>query len=111
MAFIVKRDAPQTIFADAQSIIVTFAGQENMTLDRIYIPEQLTNLNSYPLWYRLQPYGIGYGSIWNLTLESIFDLGNYSVVATNPSDDASIIPTTGWTYVVGDGFPVVITAA
>ena len=111
MAFIVKRDPPQTIPADAQSIIVTFADRQNMVFDRIYQPSELANIDNYPLWYRLQPYGIGYGYIWNLTLESIFDLGNYSVVATNPSDDASIIPTTGWTYVVGDGFPVVITAA
>ena len=79
-----------------------------MLFDRVYLQSELANLDNYPLWYRLQGYG---GSIWGLTLESIFDVGNYSVVATNPSDDASIIPTTGWTYVVGDGFPVVITTA
>jgi hypothetical protein len=34
-----------------------------------------------------------------------------SFVATNPSTNPLIIPTTGWTYTVGDGPAVTITAA
>ena len=34
-----------------------------------------------------------------------------SFVATNPSINPLIIPTTGWTYTIGDGPAVTITAA
>jgi hypothetical protein len=42
---------------------------------------------------------------WNL------DVNNGDVVATNPSVNPLIIPTTGWTYTIGTGPAVTITAA
>jgi len=39
------------------------------------------------------------------------DTNNGEIVATNPSANPLIIPTTGWTYTVGTGPAVTITAA
>ena len=39
------------------------------------------------------------------------DANNGEIVATNPSANPLIIPTTGWTYTVGSGPAVTITAA
>ena len=50
---------------------------------------------------------------WNIFSANAWalDENNGSTVATNPSANSAIIPTTGWTYTVGSGPAVTITAA
>ena len=50
---------------------------------------------------------------WNIFSANAWalDTNNGDIVATNPSANPLIIPTSGWTYTVGDGPAVTITAA
>jgi len=50
---------------------------------------------------------------WNdfAPLTWALDINEPLTVATNPSTNPLIIPTTGWTYTVGEGPAVTITAA
>ena len=50
---------------------------------------------------------------WNIFSANAWalDTNNGEIVATNPSSNSLIIPITGWTYTVGDGPAVTITAA
>jgi hypothetical protein len=51
--------------------------------------------------------------LWNSFIPNTWTLthSNLDFVATNPSTNSLIIPTTGWTYTVGAGPAVTITAA
>ena len=50
---------------------------------------------------------------WNIVspLAWALDANNGEIRATNPSLDSTIIPTTGWIYIIGTGPTVTITAA
>jgi hypothetical protein len=50
---------------------------------------------------------------WNIfsPLAWILDANNGDILATNPSINPLIIPTTGWTYTIGGGPSITITAA
>lgn len=50
---------------------------------------------------------------WNTFIANTWtlDVNNGDIVATNPSTNPLIIPTTGWTYTIGDGPAVTITSA
>jgi len=50
---------------------------------------------------------------WNGFISNTWtlDVNNGDIVATNPSTNSLIIPTTGWTYTVGGGPDITITAA
>jgi len=50
---------------------------------------------------------------WNIFSANAWalDTNNGEIVATNPSSNSLIIPITGWTYTVGSGPAVTITAA
>ena len=50
---------------------------------------------------------------WNIFSANAWalDTNNGDIVATNPSSNSLIIPITGWTYTVGSGPEVTITAA
>jgi hypothetical protein len=51
--------------------------------------------------------------IWNDFISNTWtlDVNNGDIVATNPSTNPLIIPTTGWTYTIGGGPAVTITTA
>jgi len=50
---------------------------------------------------------------WNSFIPNTWTLvtNNGETVATNPSTNSLIIPTTGWVYTVGSGHAITITAA
>jgi len=50
---------------------------------------------------------------WNIDILGtwVLDANNGEIRATNPSVNPLIIPTTGWTYTIGAGPAVTITAA
>jgi len=48
---------------------------------------------------------------WSLVQHSSGEEGGLVIEATNPSTNPLIIPTTGWTYTLGTGPAVTITAA
>ena len=50
---------------------------------------------------------------WNTDIANtwVLDAGNGEIRATNPSSDSTIIPTSGWTYTIGSGPAITITAA
>jgi hypothetical protein len=50
---------------------------------------------------------------WNSVIANtwVLDVNNGEIRATNPSTNSLIIPTTGWTYTVGVGPDITITAA
>jgi hypothetical protein len=50
---------------------------------------------------------------WNTDIANtwVLDAGNGEIRATNPSPDYTIIPTSGWTYTIGSGPAITITAA
>ena len=50
---------------------------------------------------------------WNTFVPNAWglDTNNGEIRATNPSTNSLIIPTTGWTYTIGDGPSITITAA
>ena len=50
---------------------------------------------------------------WNTFVPNAWtlDVNNGEPLATNPSTNSLIIPTTGWIYTIGDGAAITITAA
>jgi len=70
--------------------------------------------NSNTLWLLFFSEGSEFQRLsWNIFSANawVLDTNNGEIVATNPSSNSLIIPTTGWTYTVGSGPEVTITAA
>jgi hypothetical protein len=98
--------------AAPSGIVAATAGE--LIIDFGYFSGEFYTKNNNTLWL----YNFGEGSefqrlSWNIFSANAWalDTNNGEIVATNPSSNSLIIPTTGWTYTVGDGPAVTITAA
>ena len=91
------------VAATAGDLIISFGYLENVPYTK------LSNTN-----WRFE-YGEGEFKrlTWNTDVIGTWalDTNNGEIRATNPSLDSTIIPTTGWIYIIGTGPTVTITAA
>ena len=96
--------APSVIVAaTAGDLIISFGYFENQTYTKLSNTQWQFNFGE----------GESQTLSWNIfsPLAWALDANNGDIVATNPSVNPLIIPTTGWTYTVGDGPAVTIAAA
>jgi hypothetical protein len=98
--------------AAPSGIVAATAGE--LIIDFGYFSGEFYTKNNNTLWL----YNFGEGSdfqrlSWNIFSANAWalDTNNGEIVATNPSSNSLIIPTSGWTYTVGTGPTVTITAA
>ena len=98
--------------AAPSGIVAATAG--DLIIDFGVASGEIYTKNNNTLWL----YNYGEGSdfqrlSWNIFSANAWalDTNNGEIVATNPSSNSLIIPTTGWTYTVGSGPAVTITAA
>jgi hypothetical protein len=106
--------APSGIVVDTTIfLIITFGDTSLFNYERIEYPEFINyaGFDEYPpqiLFQRLS-FDLDLAGGWALSQYN----NDVSVVisATNPSTNPLIIPTTGWTYTLGTGPTVTITAA
>ena len=91
-------------------IVAATAGDLNISFG--YIDPATYTKNNNILW----TFSFGEGEFqrlqWNSFIPNTWtlDTNNGETVATNPSTNSLIIPTTGWVYTVGDGPSITITA-
>ena len=97
--------------AAPSGIVAATAG--DLIIDFGYFSGETYTKNNNALWvynfgeeadFQRLSYNIFSANAWAL------DTNNGEIVATNPSANSAIIPTTGWTYTVGSGPAVTITA-
>ncbi len=99
--------------AAPSGIVAATAG--NLVIDFGYFSGETYTKNNNILWTFL--FGEGNNEYQRLQWNSFtpntwtLDSNNGEIVATNPSANSAIIPTTGWTYTVGGGPAITITAA
>ncbi len=97
--------------AAPSGIVAATAG--SLIIDFGYFSGETYTKNNNTLW--TLSYGEGeYQRLqWNTFISNTWtlDTNNGEIVATNPSTNSSIIPTTGWTYTVESGPTITITAA
>jgi len=98
--------------AAPSGIVAATAG--DLIIDFGYTSGEIYTKNNNTLWV----YNFGEESefqrlSWNIFSANAWalDTNNGEIVATNPSSNSLIIPTSGWTYTVGAGPAVTITAA
>jgi len=98
--------------AAPSGIVAATAG--DLIIDFGYASGEIYTKNNNTLWV----YNFGEESEFQRLSYNVFsalawalDTNNGEIVATNPSTNPLIIPTTGWTYTVGAGPAVTITAA
>jgi hypothetical protein len=92
-------------------IVAATAG--SLIIDFGYFSGETYTKNNNTLWtfnfgegeYQRLSYNVFSALAWAL------DTNNGEIVATNPSINPLIIPTSGWTYTIGDGPSITITAA
>jgi hypothetical protein len=102
------------VVATTTNVIVTFGDTSGINYAR-------DNYPTYTYYFVTAPIeSINFCSLsFNFSIPNTWVLQQYSageesslvIAATNPSTDGSIIPTTGWTYTLGTGPTVTITAA
>jgi len=93
-------------------IVAATAGNLNISFG-YFDPETYTKLNNTE-WRFLFSMGEEFQMLeWNISIPNTWTLthSNGEFEATNPSTNSLIIPTTGWTYTVGSGPAITITAA
>ena len=100
--------------ASTTSIVITFGDVSQGTYLRYDYPTFIQYLLQDP------PGNIGFitlsfyptqGGTWKIEQYSAGEESELVYRATNASLDGTTIPTTGWTYTVGSGLPITITAA
>jgi hypothetical protein len=97
--------------AAPSGIVAATAGDLNISFG-YFNPATYTKLSN--TWWQ---YDYGDDSYHRLTWNTdvigtwALDANSGEVRATNPSLDSTIIPTTGWIYIIGTGPTVTITAA
>jgi hypothetical protein len=69
--------------------------------------------NSNTQWAWTDGAGVTAFCTWNdfAALTWVLNINDPEIIATNPSVNPLIIPTTGWTYTTGSGPSITITAA
>ena len=100
--------------ASTTSIVVTFGDVSQGTYLRIDYPTFINYLLQDPPeninFINLRFFTQG-GTTWSIQQYSAGEESELVYRATNASLDGTTIPTTGWTYTVGSGLPITITAS
>ena len=97
--------------AAPSGIVAATAGA--LIIDFGFLIEETYTKNNNILW----SFYLGEGEYQRLQWNSFtpntwtLDTNNGDIVATNPSTNSAIIPTTGWVYTIGSGPTITITAA
>ena len=100
--------------ASATSIVVTFGDVSQGTYLRYNYPLLIQYLLQDPpetIAFITLSFYPTQGGTWTIKQHSAGEDSELVYQATNPSLDGTTIPTTGWTYTVGSGLPITITAA
>ena len=118
MSLIIKKNTtfkiPRTGSGASSGIVAATAG--NLIIDFGYFGGETYAKISNIFWN----FNFGEGNSeyqrlqWNSFIPNTWtlDVNNGDIVATNPSTNSLIIPTTGWTYTIGGPAPTItITAA
>jgi hypothetical protein len=107
--------APSGILvATTTNVIVTFGDTSGINYARDNYPITVNYFVGAPadgISFQRLNFNIDQPNIWALVQYSSGEEGGLVIEATNPSTNPLIIPTTGWTYTLGTGPAVTITAA
>jgi hypothetical protein len=106
--------APGTILvATTTNVIVTFGDTSLVNYTRTDYPTYTNYAVSNPteaISFQRLTFNFDVASGWSLVQYSSGEEGGLVIQATNPSTNGLVIPTTGWTYTLGTGPAVTITA-
>jgi hypothetical protein len=106
--------APSVIVvATTTNVIVTFGDTSEINYARDNYPASVFYFVNNPtdeISFQRLNFNFDESGIWALAQYSSGEEGGLVVKATNPSTNPLIIPTTGWTYTLGTGPTVTITA-
>ena len=107
--------APGTILvATTTNVIVTFGGTSLINYARSDYPAYTYYSNINPnesINFLRLSFNYSVVNTWVLEQYSSGEESSLVIEATNPSTNGLVIPTTGWTYTLGTGPAVTITAA
>jgi len=102
------------VVAITTNVIVTFGDTSGINYARDNYPATTNYFVSNPadgISFQRLNFNLDEPGIWALVQYSSGEEGGLVIEATNPSTNPLIIPTTGWTYTLGTGPAVTITAA
>jgi hypothetical protein len=102
------------VVASTTNVIVTFGDTSGINYARDGYPASVNYFVGSPadgISFQRLNFNIDQPNIWALVQYSSGEEGGLVIEATNPSTNPLIIPTTGWTYTLGSGPTVTITAA
>jgi hypothetical protein len=106
--------AGDIVVATTTNVIVTFGDTSGINYARDNYPASVNYFTSDPaegISFQRLNFDFDEPGIWALAQYSSGEEGGLVIKATNPSANPLIIPTTGWTYTLGTGPAVTITAA
>ena len=106
--------AGDIVVATTTNVIVTFGDTSSINYARDGYPVTVNYLVGSPteeISFQRLNFNFDESGIWALVQYSSGEEGGLVIKATNPSTNPLIIPTTGWTYTLGTGPAVTITAA
>jgi hypothetical protein len=104
----------EIVVATTENVIVTFGDTSSINYARDGYPASVFYFVSDPadgISFQRLTFNFDQPNIWALVQYSSGEEGGLVIEATNPSTNPLIIPTTGWTYTLGSGPTVTITAA
>jgi len=102
------------LVATTTNVVVTFGDTSSINYAREGYPATTNYLVSNPadgISFQRLTFNFDEPTIWSLVQYSSGEEGGLVIQATNPSTNGLVIPTTGWTYTLGTGPAVTITAA
>jgi hypothetical protein len=106
--------APALPVATTTNVIVTFGDTSGINYARSAYPTYTFYSVDAPtgnISFQRLTFDFDVANTWSLAQYSSGEEGGLVIEATNPSTNGLIIPTTGWTYTLGSGPTVTITAA
>ena len=104
----------EIVVATTTNVIVTFGDTSSINYARNGYPTYTNYLVSGPtegIDFQRLTFNVDAVNAWALVQYSSGEEGSLVIEATNPSTNSAIIPTTGWTYTLGSGPSITITAA
>jgi len=102
------------VVATTTNVVVTFGDTSGINYARSDYPAYTFYAVYNPtesISFQRLTFNYDVANTWSLVQHSSGEEGALVIEATNPSTNPLIIPTTGWTYTLGTGPTVTITAA
>jgi hypothetical protein len=93
------------VAATAGDLIISFGYFENQTYTKLSNTSWRVEFGEGNSEFQRLQWNTFIANTWTL------DTNNGETIATNPSTNSAVIPTSGWIYTIGDGPAVTITAA